>query len=148
MKNLITLFLLCTVSWFPQVKGKIVISGTNQPLSNANVYFINKNIGAQTNKQGEFSISGDIREGDLLVASYVGFTTVKISLIKSDFTQQLLIFLTPAIIPAQSVLVEASVGIEGITPLTFNQINKQTIADNYTLQDIPKFLDELPSTSF
>ena len=148
MKNLITLFLLCTVSWFPQVKGKIVISGTNQPLSNANVYFINKNIGAQTNKQGEFSISGDIREGDLLVASYVGFTTLKITLIKSDLTQQLLIFLTPAIIPSQSVLVEGSIGEAGVTPFTFSQINKQTITNNYTLQDIPKFLDELPSTTF
>src|ERR1035437_7109788 len=148
MKNLIILFLLCTFPVFTQIKGKIVNSETNLPLANANVFIMNKNIGTQSGMQGEFSISGNIQEGDIMIMSYIGFTTLKITLIKSDFTQQLLIYLTPAIIPAQSVLVEASVGEEGTTPLTFDKINKQTITDNYTIQDIPQFLSELPSTTF
>jgi iron complex outermembrane receptor protein len=148
MKNLIILFLLCTIPVFTQIKGKIVNSETNLPLTNANVFIMYKNIGTQSGIQGEFSITGNIQEGDILKVSYIGFTTLKITLIKSDFTQQLLIYLTPAIIPAQSVLIEASVGEEGTTPLTFDKINKQTITDNYTIQDIPQFLSELPSTTF
>lgn len=148
MKNLIILFLLFTASIFSQIKGKIVNSETNLPLTNSNVFILNKNIGTQSGMQGEFSISGNIQEGDVLLVSYIGFTTQKITLIKSDFTQQLLIYLTPAIIPAQTILVETSVGEEGTTPLTFEQINKQAIAKDYTLQDIPQFLSELPSTTF
>jgi len=148
MKNLIILFLFCSVTVFTQVKGKIVDFETNLPLTNADVFIMNKNIGTQSGMQGEFSISGNIIDGDILIVSYIGFTTRKIVLSETDFNKPLLVLLVPAIIPAQSVLVEASVGEEGITPLTFDKINKQTIADNYTLQDIPQFLSELPSTTF
>jgi iron complex outermembrane receptor protein len=148
MKDLIILFLLCTISVFTQVKGKVVNSETNMPLSDANVFIMNTNIGIQSGKEGDFSISGNIREGDILIVSYIGFTTRKIILTKKDFSDVILALMVPAIIPSQSVLVEASIGEEGITPLTFDKINKQTISDNYTLQDIPQFLSELPSTMF
>jgi len=148
MKNLIIFFLLYTIPVFTQVKGKILNSESNLPLSNANVFVENKNIGAQSGMNGDFSISGNIQEGDILIVSFVGFTTREITLSPKDFVKPLLILLAPAIIPAQSVLVEASIGEEGTTPLTFNKINKQSITNDYVLQDIPQFLSELPSTTF
>ena len=53
----------------------------------------------------------------------------------------------PAIIPSQSVLVEASLGKEGFTPLTFEKIKREKIKNEYSVQDIPQFLGELPSVT-
>jgi iron complex outermembrane receptor protein len=151
MKNLIILFLFCTFAFIThaQVIGKISNAETHLPLPNANIIVANKNIGTSSGKNGEFTLVGDIKEGDILVISYVGFTTKKITISKKDFTHLLLIIsLEPAIIPAQTVLVEASVGEEGVTPISFQKITRDNIEKNYIVQDIPQFLGELPSTTF
>ena len=151
MKNLFILFLFCTLAFVinAQVKGKIDNAETKLPLPNANIIVANKNIGTSSGKEGEFTLAGDINEGDILVITYVGFTTKKITLSKNDFFQPLLLIsLEPAIIPAQTVLVEASVGEEGLTPTTFQKITRDNIEKNYIVQDIPQFLGELPSTTF
>ena len=151
MKNLFILFLFCAPAFVvnAQVKGKISNAETQLPLPNANIIVANKNIGTTSGKNGEFTLEGDIKEGDILVISYVGFTTKKITLSKNDFLQPaLIISLEPAIIPAQTVLVEASVGEEGLTPTTFQKITRDNIEKNYIVQDIPQFLGELPSTTF
>src|ERR1035437_3669819 len=111
MKNLIILFLFYTPVFIThaQVMGKISNAETHLPLPNANIIVANKNIGTSSGKNGEFILVGDIKEGDILVISYVGFTTKKITISKKDLTHpQLIILLEPAIIPAQTVLVERS----------------------------------------
>ena len=151
MKNLIILFLFCTFALITnaQVMGKISNTETQLPLPNANIIVENKNIGTSSGKNGEFTLVGDIKEGDILVISYVGFSTKKITISKKDLTLPVLIIsLEPAIIPAQTVFVEASVGEEGLTPTTFQKITRDNIEKNYIVQDIPQFLGELPSTTF
>ncbi len=61
---------------------------------------------------------------------------------------KLTIQLEPRIIPAQTVLVEGSLGKEGITPLAFSKIKRKDIEEKYTVQDVPEFLSTLPSTTF
>jgi iron complex outermembrane receptor protein len=150
MKSLIILLLFCELALvtFAQVNGKIYNAETLLPLPDANIIVVNKNIGTSSGKNGDFTISGDIKEGDVLIITYVGFTTKKIQLTTTDLIRLLLISLEPAIIPAQTVLVEASVGEEGVTPVTFQKITKENIEKNYIVQDIPQFLGELPSTTF
>jgi iron complex outermembrane recepter protein len=150
MKNLIILFLFYTPAFIThaQVMGKISNAETHLPLPNTNIIVTNKNIGTSSNKNGEFTLAGDIKEGDILAISYVGFTTKKIILSQNDLHNPVLISLEPAIIPAQTVFVEASVGEEGVTPVTFQKITKDNIEKNYIVQDIPQFLGELPSTTF
>jgi iron complex outermembrane receptor protein len=150
MKNLILLSLLSLFPLFTnaQVKGKVINSETSLPLPDANIIIEGKNIGASSDKSGEFTLLGNIREGDILVASYIGFNSRKIILSKEDFINPVVIQLVPAIIPSQTILVEASVGKEGFTPLTYEKINRENIENNYTLQDIPQFLGDLPSTTF
>jgi iron complex outermembrane receptor protein len=150
MKNLIILFLvyLFVPVSYSQISGKISNAETHLPLPNANIIVADRNIGTTSGKNGDFTLQGNINEGDVLIITYVGFTTKKVILKKNDFTQLILLSLEPAIIPAQTVLVEASVGEEGVTPVTFQKITKNNIEKNYIVQDIPQFLGELPSTTF
>jgi iron complex outermembrane recepter protein len=150
MKNLIILFLFCTLGLVTnaQIKGKVSNSETHMPLPDANIIVEIKNIGTSTGKSGEFTLSGNIQAGDILVVTYVGFATQKVTLTENDLTNQVLISLKPAIIPAQTVLVEASMGQEGITPVTFQKISRTDIEKNYIVQDIPQLLGELSATTF
>ncbi len=50
--------------------------------------------------------------------------------------------------PAQTVLVEGSLGKQGVTPLAFDKIKRKEIEENYTVQDVPEYLSTLPSTTF
>jgi iron complex outermembrane recepter protein len=150
MKNLIILFLFYVLSFITQaqVVGKIYNAETQLPLPNANIIIDHKAIGTSSGKNGEFTLTGDIKEGDILLISYVGFTPKKVIISPNDFVIPVMINLSPAIIPAQTVLVEASVGQEGVTPVTFQKINKENIDKNYNIQDFPQFLGDLPSTTF
>ncbi|MDR3667042.1 MAG: TonB-dependent receptor [Ignavibacteriaceae bacterium] len=150
MKILIILFLFCTIAavTLAQVSGKVYNAETQLPLSNANVTIANKNIGTISGKTGEFTLHGYIIEGDVIVISFVGYTTKKIVISQKELNNPISISLEPAIIPAQTVFVEATVGEKGVTPLTFQQISKDNIEKNYIVQDIPQFLGDLPSTTF
>ncbi len=120
---------------------------TLQPLPSANLVIKNKQLGTATEEDGSFSLTGNISSGDILKVSYVGYTSMDIHLQDSDL-KDLVIRLYPQIIPSQTVFVEGSIGKKGITPVTFDKVTRKEIEENYTVQDIPKFLSTLPSTTF
>ncbi len=85
--------------------------------------------------------------GETLKISYVGYSPKEI-LLKENDLQNLEIKLLPLIIPSQTVFVEGSIAKKGYTPVTFDKISRKEIQENYTVQDIPKYLSSLPSTTF
>jgi iron complex outermembrane receptor protein len=150
MKYLVILFFFLNVFIFPQnitIKGKVVDSETLKPLPSANIIIVDKGIGTASENDGSFILSGVFNRDDILRASFVGYSTVQFSLKDKDL-QKLIIKLLPQIIPSQTVFVEGSIGKKGITPVTFDKINRKEINENYTVQDIPKYLSSLPSTTF
>ena len=150
MKYLVILFFILNISLFSQnivVKGKVVDAETLQPLPSANLVIENKHLGTATEEDGSFSLSGNIGRSDILKVSYVGYKSKEVSLQNIDLTD-IIIKLFPEIIPSQTVLVEGSIGKKGITPVTFDKVTRKEIQQNYTVQDIPKYLSTLPSTTF
>jgi iron complex outermembrane receptor protein len=161
MKILIILFaFIHSISIAQQIsiEGIVKDSETNKPLVNANVYITTgEDIGTITNEQGIFKLKGIIENNDILLISYVGYETKRITISElfkipsvptSDGGVIYSFNLNKKIIPSQTVLVEASIGKKGITPLAFDQVKRKDIEDNYTVYDIPKYLSELPSTTF
>ncbi len=152
MRNLIILVFLFTSIIFPQqitISGKVVDASTGKPLPGANVILQNnQNIGTATNINGIFKLTGTIQVGSILKFSYVGYQDNLLSITKANLTKDLVVNLFPKIIPSQTVLVEGSLGKEGYTPLTFTKIKREQIENNYTVQDVPKYLSSLPSTTF
>jgi len=150
MKYLVILFFILNGIVFAQNKitGKVVDFDTNKPLPKANIVVHGEvSKGTSTDEIGNYSLE-NVSPGDVILVSYVGYNSIRYLLRNEDFESVLEIKLIPRIIPAQTVLVEASLGKEGVTPVTFEKIKRVEIEENYTVQDIPEFLSYLPSTTF
>jgi len=161
MKILFVLFLCLDFPAFAQqltIWGKVVDREINSGLQDANVVLISETAkGTTTDKNGEFKLIATVKPSDKLIISYVGFETrtMTINALEnipftptSDGSVFYLFYLDSKIIPSQTVLVEATVGKEGITPIAFDRIKQKDIEKNYTAYDIPKYLSDLPSTTF
>jgi len=161
IKILIILFFSIVLSVYLHAQGffgQVRDSETEQPLAYANVLIIGEDsTGTATDKNGQFSISYQIKENDFFEISYVGYETLNIPFknvsitnnVESKDGNKIYIFqLSPKILASQTVMVEASVGKEGITPIAFEKIDQKQIEENYTVYDIPKYLSYLPSSTF
>ncbi len=152
MKYLIILFLFLSFIVFPQTKtisGKVLDYNTQLPLPKANIFIQeNKMIGTTSKDDGSFTLTGNFSSTSNLIVTYVGYETAIISLQSLSDNNELKIELTPKVIPSQSVLVQGSLGKEGVTPLAFSKIKRSEIEKNYNVQDVPEYLSSLPSTTF
>ncbi|MCW9065832.1 MAG: TonB-dependent receptor, partial [Ignavibacteriaceae bacterium] len=161
MKNLIVLFVILNFSTFSQqltIIGNVVDDQSNAPLVKANVRISTQTgIGTFTDNNGKFGLTDIITLRDTLTISYVGYKTgiysieklLKMSSVKILRDSILYTFrLSEEIIASQTVFVEATIFKKGTTPLAFDQIKRKEIEKTYTVYDIPKYLSELPSTTF
>ncbi|MBK7629397.1 MAG: TonB-dependent receptor [Ignavibacteriales bacterium] len=150
MKKLFILFLFLSFQIFPQLKsitGIVNDSESKSLLQYANVVIRGTNVGTATDDKGKFAVTGDFTNYDTLVISYVGYK--KFEKIISDIENQpLIVELQKIILPSQTILIEASVGKQGVTPIAFEKIRKEEIQKDYIVQDIPNYLSQLPSTTF
>ena len=150
MKKMIILLIFLTFQIFPQInsiKGIVIDSESKQPLHLANLIVKESSLGTTTNKDGKFSLIGNFEDKDIIVASFVGYKKIEIPV--TDFkSDELLIVLEKMVLPSQTILIEASVGKKGITPISFDKISKEEIQKDYIVQDIPNYLSQLPSTTF
>ena len=152
MKYLIILFLFYNIFIAAQVqviKGKVLDNETGKPLPSSNIYIKeNPALGTAADSSGNFIFKDHFSNNEHLVISYLGYITKNVSISDINTSGNLIITLEPKIIPSQTVLIEGSLGKEGITPLAFSKIKRKDIEEKYTVQDIPEFLSNLPSTTF
>ena len=150
MKKTIILFFVITFPILSQLKtltGIVKDSETKIVLQFANVLISGTNIGTTTDELGRFSLTENFNDSDTLVVSFVGYKTsiTKLSKINSDL---LIVELQKIYLQSQTILIEASVGKKGFTPISFDKISKEEIQKDYIVQDIPNYLSQLPSTTF
>jgi iron complex outermembrane receptor protein len=161
MKILIVIILIFNSFAFSQqltICGKVVDASNNSPLIKANIRFSTQHgIGTFSDSEGKFILATVIHTTDTLVISYVGYKTVIFPIEKlmkmpgtktSTDTLSYTFQLEKEIIASQTVFVEATIFKKGITPLAFDQVKRAEIEKTYTVYDIPKYLSELPSTTF
>lgn len=153
MKLLFILLCLLSANYFPQnivIRGRILDATTNQPLENANIVVKDEQtLGAISNSDGIFSISGLKSADQIVEISFIGYEkvtkTVASFLVSSEIT---VIKLFPAIISSQSILVKALREKQFELPTNYSSVGRTEIRNNYTIQDIPEFLSTLPSVTF
>lgn len=152
MKKSIILFLFCFLSFqiyaqVKQISGIVKDFETKSVLPYANVYIKNTNIGTSSDQNGKFIISGKFSDNDSLIITYLGYKNYFKKI--SDITDYKIIAeLLKIILPSQTILVEATIGQKGTSPITFDKLNRKDIKKDYILQDIPDYLSQLPSTTF
>ncbi|HCY76011.1 MAG TPA: TonB-dependent receptor [Ignavibacteriales bacterium] len=150
MKKIIILLHLLTFQIFPQtitLHGFIRDADSKANLQFANIFIKGTGNGTTSNETGNFSISGNFKKTDTLVVSYIGYKSF-ISQLADLKSELLTIYLQKIILPSQTILVEAGLGKNGITPIAFDAISKAEIQKDYIVQDIPNYLSQLPSTTF
>lgn len=151
MKASIILFLFFVIPILPQeisIKGIITDAESKNPLHNVNIIISGKNIGTVSNPSGSFNLSGDFAATDTLIISHIGYASKIVSLEELENFSDLKINLIRIALPSQTVLVEATIGKYGSTPIAFDQIKRKDIQRDYVVQDIPEYLSRLPSTTF
>lgn len=151
MQYLVILFLFVFIevnAQVTEVSARILNSSSRMPLPSANVMVKGKGIGTATDDFGKFTIHGDLNKKDILRISYIGFETKEIEVDEIYSGRVKDILLESKIITSQTVLVKGSVGKTGITPISFSQVNRKSISDSYTTQDIPEILSYTPSATF
>lgn len=150
MKNLIILFLFLTIPLIAQIKelnGRVLNYSDREPIPLVNIVIKGTAIGTSTNDKGEFVLKGDLMSNAILTFSHIAFKSVQISV--SEFIKESnTVLLKSNIISSQTVLVQGSIGKEGITPVTFSKIERNELKRSYTNQDIPEVLSYLPSIMF
>ena len=150
MKNIITLLLFFS-SLFAQkvnVEGFIKSSEDSSPLFLANILIENTTHGTTTDEKGYFKFTVDVSDKANLIISYLGFEQKTITIQDFLTTDSKTIYLDKKIFTSQTVLVRGAISKSGSSPVSFSQIKKDEIKENYVHQDIPEFLSYLPSTTF
>lgn len=150
MKKIIILFVFLACQFYPQIKnlkGIVIDSESKEPLQYANLLVKGSGYGTSTDVNGRFLLNGNFNNEDSIKITFVGYKEVAVTV--SDFRQgELLILMEKIILPAQTILIEASVGKQGFTPIAFDKISLKEIEKDYIVQDIPNYLSLLPSTTF
>ncbi|MBN2571577.1 MAG: TonB-dependent receptor, partial [Ignavibacteriales bacterium] len=151
MEKIIFLFFITITILFSQekiIRGKIIDLVNNEPLQFANVIITEKQIGTSTNENGEFVITAELDLNDIVKISYVGYEEKQILISEFVDNKQKIIPLERKVLLSQTVLIKSSLGKQGETPISFSKISKNEIEDTYLIQDIPDYLNMLPSTMF
>ncbi|WKZ71225.1 MAG: TonB-dependent receptor [Melioribacteraceae bacterium] len=146
-KQLILLFLF-SASLFSQVQivGTVVNSENNQPLENVNITIVGTTFGTSSDSKGNFQLVGNFNKNDIIKISHLGFEIIEISV--RDFQNDSILKLVPRVLSSQSILISASIGQEGFSPITFSKIKRKEIQEKFSVQDVPEFLSYLPNTTF
>ncbi len=150
MKKIIILFLFLCLEMFPQiksVKGIIFDSDSKTPLQSANILIKETTIGTTSDENGLFSLNYNFTDSSVIIISFIGYKTEEV-LLKDKDSEIIQIPLESKILPSQTILIEASVGKKGVTPISFEKISKEKISKDYIVQDVPNYLSQLPSTTF
>lgn len=131
------------------LEGVVVDSATHGPLAGANVVVRGTGLGAVTNARGEFRIGGVPAGPVEVAASFVGYRTAVAAVALGDGSAGPLRFsLEPSTVPGQPITVTASRSSERRTPAPFSTVDRTAIREEYTVQDIPVLLSDLPSVAF
>jgi len=129
------------------IRGQVKAEGSAEFLSGANIYLEGTAIGTSSGRRGQFVLKNIPAGRYTLVVSYVGYSIRKLSLkLRADTT--LTVRLNQKLISGPLVTVVATRARQRLSPVTFSDIDKQRLQAEYTTQDIPEMLADLPSTSF
>lgn len=151
MKSMI-FFILLSIAVHAQqtnrISGHVYDGETGSPLSSASILLKGKNTGGTTDAAGFFSFTAEMSEADTIVISFLGYQKKFIPFAQFTSGNPLNINLTRTLLSAQSIYVTAALGEKEQNPAVLEEISKQTIQKNYSVQDVPDYLSTLPSVSF
>ncbi len=143
----LSLFSFSLAASDPVLSGYVRSTEDNTALAGANIYIDGTSIGVTSDRNGYFRMSGLPAGSYTLKVAYIGYSEQSLPVkLKQDTILHIL--LNRSILSGPVVSVSATQARQRVTPVTFSNIDKQTLQARYTTQDIPELLSELPSATF
>ncbi len=143
-------FLLCVFSGAllsQKISGKIIDAETKLPLSSANIELTSSKLFTTSDNDGDFSFPS-FQQNEKLKVSYLGYENFYLTLDGSQSQTEIVVELIRAILPSQSVLVNAFRKNYSGENSSFIEIGRSKIETERTIDDAPDYLSSLPSTTF
>jgi len=131
-----------------RLDGVVRDASTGMPLTGANVLLLPGERGMPTDRAGRFSFDHLKPGAYSLRISYVGYRTVvqEITVAQTDVSVRIDMYSAPS--PGPEIEISAIKARERFSPVTFSDLRREDIAKEYTVQDIPVLLSDLPSATF
>lgn len=151
MKKVLIILVLLPFIVFGQNSRKlkgVVKNSEQQPLYLANILIEPSHKGIATDKNGFFELSVFDNSDESLVISYIGYEQKRIILDSVKNFDLVSIELSKKILNSQTILVEGINANKHEQTFTLSSLNKQRLSENYTFQDVPEMISNLPSTMF
>jgi iron complex outermembrane recepter protein len=130
------------------LSGTVVDARTGEPLPLANVLLTPGDIGTASDQSGVFSFHGLPARTYTLRVSFVGYEPFEEPVHVGRGEARRVIALRQAPMPGPEIEVSAIRAVERVSPVTFSNINLQTLKESYFVQDVPVLLADLPSAVF
>ena len=137
---LVGLMILSSLSAMAQITGKVVEAGSSEGLPGASVVIKGTTVGTTTDFDGAFSL--DVKEGDTLVITFIGFQTQEVTA-ASGLVVELLASATELdeIVVTSGVIDVAKVRE---TPVAVTTIGAAEIAQKVGNQEFPEIMNRTP----
>ncbi|MFQ6616400.1 MAG: TonB-dependent receptor [Fidelibacterota bacterium] len=120
--------------------GTVRSQATHTPVPYANVEVEGTDLGTATSPGGMFELKVP-RLPIMLKVSHIGYADEEIEV---SSTRIGTVFLKPTVLTGEEVLVTATRAVEGETPVAFSSMEGDDIDRNYSHQDVPMVLADLP----
>ena len=130
------------------VRGIVSDQESRQPLAGANIVLLGTTLGASTDLEGRFVFTAPDGLYTLRISHIGHLADSRVATVADGDTLEVIVFLAPTAIIAQPITVTAMLGQPRATPITFSDLKAQDLHEQYTVQDIPVLLSELPSTTY
>ncbi|MBN1155132.1 TonB-dependent receptor, partial [candidate division KSB1 bacterium] len=125
--------------------GKVTDTETGDALMGANVYIVGTRLGAAAGMNGTYQIN-DVPAGVYqLKATFMGYVTavqeVRITekeTVTADFP------MTAMVLSGKDITITANRAVERETPIAFNNVTGEQVANKYNTQDLPQLLEAVP----
>jgi len=142
---IIFLFTSSLVAQTGKIAGRVLDKQTRKPIEAVSVFFEDLNTGTYTKINGTY-ILHDISVGEhLLYVTKIGYKNEeRIIFVEDDLTTTANFELEIKAIQIEGIKVSANRAIARETPVSFTNIDEETIKDKYTTGDMPQMLEDVP----
>ncbi len=130
------------------IEGRVKDARSGLPLPSTNVLLLPGQRGVATAFDGTFEFRSVEQGSYTLRASFVGYETIDVPVTVGTGAAQVTIALRQAAMPGPEIEVSAIRARQRETPATFSDVDLRTLREQYTVQDVPVLLADLPSAMF
>jgi len=146
--SVVILLILCPSFILGNISGRVLSELDSTSLTGASIYLTGSSIGTVSDQNGEFFLSG-ISAGEYEINfEYVGYARKSLTIHVPLDDPYLVVYLNQEIVSGPIVSVVATMVTNPGAPVTYSELDKAELEKQYTIQDVPEILSDLPSTTF